>query len=508
MVSVIDPIKGVKRVSARKKLEIINSGYSHHGASYTKKAFKRWFFGGGSAKEDIIDNLQTLRERTRDLYYGTPIATGVLKTYRTNVVGSGLRLKSQIDYKILGINEDEARAIEEKIEREFSLWADSKNCDNSGLDNFYELQQLVFLNWLLSGDVFVALPSYKSPFSPYDLKINLIESDRVMTPYDKILDNNIVGGVETNSSGQIIAYYINKRHPLSSTYTGEEIGFDRVEPYGKLTGRRNLLHIMNRERIGQVRGTPFLSPVIEALKQLGNYTEAELMAAVISGMFTVFIEKENSSIGNAFEIGDSEDESGGTKLKENEVRLGNGAILDLEPGEKANIANPGRPNTAFDGFVTAICQQIGVALEIPLEILLKQFNSSYSASKAALMEFWKAVRMYRTWLVNDFCQPIFEEFMCEAVAKGRVNAPGFFADPLIKKAYLGADWSGPAQGMLNPVQEVAAAEKRVLNGFSTRAKESIEMNGTDFYKNAAQLAREEKQLAEIFSNDKQEKINS
>lgn len=54
----------------------------------------------------------------------------------------------------------------------------------------------------------------------------------------------------------------------------------------------------------------------------------------------------------------------------------------------------------------------------------------------------------------------------------------------------------PAQGLLNPVQEVTAAEKRVQNGFSTRDREAMEMNGSDFYRNAAQIKREEKMLRE------------
>ena len=88
----------------------------------------------------------------------------------------------------------------------------------------------------------------------------------------------------------------------------------------------------------------------------------------------------------------------------------------------------------------------------------------------------------------------------EAVAKGRIPAPGFFSDPLIRKAYTGAEWNGPAQGLLNPVQEVTAAEKRVQNGFSTRDREAMEMNGSDFYRNAAQLKREEKMLREVKEN--------
>ena len=253
---------------------------------------------------------------------------------------------------------------------------------------------------------------------------------------------------------------------------------------------------MNRERIGQRRGVPLLAPVIESLKQLGRYTEAELVAAVVSGLLTVFIEKESYSSDAPFgQIVPEEEQV--DRYTENSIELGPGAIIDLNEGEKANIVNPGRPNAAFDGFVTAICRQIGAALEIPYELLLKNFNASYSASRAALLEAWKSFRMYREWLAADFCQPIYEEWLTEAVAKGRIEAPGFFGDPLTKKAYCGAEWNGPAQGLLNPTQEVAAAQKRVENGFSTRSKEAKEMNGTDYYKNISQLKQEEELIQEI-----------
>lgn len=48
---------------------------------------------------------------------------------------------------------------------------------------------------------------------------------------------------------------------------------------------------MNRERAGQRRGVPMLAPVLEALKQLGHYTDAEITAAVLSAMFTVFVKQ-------------------------------------------------------------------------------------------------------------------------------------------------------------------------------------------------------------------------
>lgn len=495
-IAMLSPEKAVRRAAARKNLSILNSGYSNYGASHTKKSLFGWLFSGGSAREDIGENLSTLRQRSRDLYMGVPLATGAIKTCRTNVVGSGLKLKSQIDYAVLGLGDEEARALEGIVEREFALWADSPACDIERLDNFYELQQLTFLNWLMSGDVIVTLPITQRVNMPYDLRINLIEADRLSNPHGNI-DPHIQGGVEVNETGEVVAYYISKHHPLSCENI--ETTWTRVEAWGGSTGRRNVLHIMNRERIGQRRGVPFLAPVIEALKQLGRYTDAELVAAVVSGMFTVFIEKDSASsdnpLGEIIPLEQQVDAGDG-----NSIELGAATIVDLNEGEKAHDINPGRPNTAFDGFVIAISRQIGSALEIPYEILVKHFTSSYSASRAALLEFWKSVKMYRTWLASDFCQAIYEEWFAEAVAKGRISAPGFFTDPIRKKAFTGAEWNGPAQGLLNPAQEVSAAEKRVRNGFSTRSREATEMNGSDFYRNAKQLKHEERLLKEVSSN--------
>lgn len=328
---------------------------------------------------------------------------------------------------------------------------------------------------------------------PYDLRVNLIEADRLRNPPGEF-SPRIVGGVETNSAGEVVAYHISTNHPLSGQYT--EAKWTRVEAYGAKTGRRNVLHIMNRERIGQRRGVPFLAPVIEALKQLGRYTEAELVAAVVSGMFTVFIEKDAADDGPP--VGEMVDPAQQVDADdETSLELGNAAVMDLNPGEHIKEANPGRPNTAFDGFVTSICRQIGAALEIPYEVLVKMFNSSYSAARAALQDFWKTVKMYRSWLANDFCQPIFEEWLAEAVAKGRISAPGFFTDPMIRKAYSGAEWYGPAQNSLNPVQDADAATRRVEQGFSTREREAVEMTGTDFFRNAKQLKQEQKALQEV-----------
>jgi capsid protein len=46
-----------------------------------------------------------------------------------------------------------------------------------------------------------------------------------------------------------------------------------------------------------------------------------------------------------------------------------------------SFEDPKRPNTALDGFVQAVFQQIGIALGLPFEILVKHFTASYSAAR-------------------------------------------------------------------------------------------------------------------------------
>lgn len=488
MVEVVAPVRAVRRQAARQTLRVLNSGYSNHGASRTKKSLLGWNFKGGSPDSDITDNLDILRERSRDLFMGAPLATGALKTYRTNVIGSGLRLKAQIDADFLGMSEEEADRWERNAEREFALWA--QECDAGRMMDFYEMQALVFLSWLMSGDVFCTLPMIQRPGNPYALKIALIEADRVCNPPGQT-DGRLRGGVEVDQFGAPVAYHIAQKHPLDKS--GGQNKWVRIPAFGAQTGRRNVLHIMEFERPGQRRGVPILAPVIESLKQLARYSEAELMAAVISGMLTVFIKSETpeTPLGEAILPEQQVDAA-----DPNSYELGNGAIIALGPGEDVKEVNPSRPNTAFDGFVTSMSRQIGSALEIPHELLIKHFTASYSASRAALLEAWKAFRMRRAWLAAKFCQPIYNEFLFEAVARGRIEAPGFFDDPAIRAAYAGAEWHGPSQGQIDPLKEVNAAAIRVREGFSTRAREAAELTGTDFERSLRQRIKEERMMRE------------
>lgn len=520
MVATVAPIQAVKREAARKTLKFLNSGYGDGGASHTKKSMRGFTATSKSPMQDIDANHRTLISRSRSLYMTAPIATGAIKTTVTNVVGSGLKLKSRIDYEFLGMTEEQAEEWEANTEREFDLWASSRKCDALRLNSFYEMQGVIFLGQLLNGDGF-CLNKYDTPTSsmPYGLRLQLLEGDRVCTPNSYNIglsngiyiginpqnNNKIYNGVEVDKNGATVAYWICNQYPYDTNYVEGAPVWNRVEMFGEKSGRQNIIHIFDAERAEQRRGVPMLAPVIEELKQLKRYTDAELMAAVISGMFTVFVTTDAPSTDNVLGQG-YPNEAQSVDNDINDYQLGNGAIVTLNEGEKIEIADPKRPNTAFDSFVNSLCKNVGSALEIPQELLLKSFNSSYSASRAALLEAWKMFRKRREWLSKEFCQPVYELFLTEAIALGRIKANGFFNDAIIKKAWCGADWNGAAMGMVDPVKEVTAAKMRVENGFSTREEETMGLTGGDYIKNAKQLKRENLMLYKSQNvNDKNNK---
>lgn len=106
--------------------------------------------------------------------------------------------------------------------------------------------------------------------------------------------------------------------------------------------------------------------------------------------------------------------------------------------------------------------------------------------------------MWREWLADDFCRPVYEIWMSEAVARGRIDAPGFFGNPAIRAAYLGSEWLGPSQGqldpVLDPVKEITAEILACQEGFSTHEQSTIRLNGGKWDSNVKQLQRENEKL--------------
>ncbi|MDK4486112.1 phage portal protein [Fusobacterium necrophorum] len=469
--------------------QILN--YSQTGASTTKIAFRDAYNSIDTTREDIEDNKEILMARSRQLFMGNSVARGAIFKIRTNVVGDGLKLKSRINNSILQLPEEEVERVQKGIENIWKLWADSTECDILGENTFNQIQELAIVTQLLDGECFVQLPYHRRNDDLFDIKVKFLDPAKC-----KSLEASeyLYEGVESDDNGVAIAYHFEIKN-------NENI---RIPVYDS-TGRKQILKIMERERIGQVRGVPLLASVLEIMAQLTRFSNAELMNAVVSAMFTAFI-KQDANTGNSTKLGGvgetfvNKRKPDNTSYRTREVSMGYGNFGVLEPGQDLVFANPNRPNSRFEAFFNAMLKQVGAALEIPFEVLLSSFAASYSASRASLLEVWKMYKRRRKWLSQNFCQPIFEQVIEEAVLKGYINLPGFLENPISKRAYLNAEWYGNAMGQIDPIKEVNASILKVKNGFSTLERESMELNGSDWNENLNQQAIEMRKKKEVGLN--------
>ena len=526
-ISAVSPRWALNRLRDRTAMALASGGY-FHGSRRGRAALSNWNPGVADADGDISPDLVDLRAYSRDLSRTSALAGGAINTVVTNVVGTGLSCTPAPDFEFLGITDEaEQKAWTNAARREWLLFAESTDCDITRTQNFYALQALAFRSTLESGDIGV-IPTMAGTGRPYKLALQMIEADRICNPGQGADKPDLVAGVKLSPSGAPVAYCISDVHPGARQRTAAK--WTEVAAFGERSGRRNFLHLFDRrpldlreqggtidatanlafpliadlpaERIriqarGRARdGVPYLASVIEPLKQLARYSEAEISAAVVSAAFAVFVKMDHEAFSGLF------DDSSATQYLNAATNArwdgtvgqaslsGPGKAVNLLPGESIEAPQLGRPNSEFDPFVTAILRQIGVGLELPFEVLVKHFTASYSAARAALLDAWRFFRGRRDWLQTVLCQPVYELWLEEAVALGRISAPGFFADPQYRRAWCAAVWTGDGPGSIDPMKEVGAAKERIAQGISTIAAESILHDGVDWETKHRQRVRE------------------
>jgi lambda family phage portal protein len=478
----IAPQWALKRHQSRAAMAL---GGGYVGAGYSER-FAHWQPGVRDADGDTVRDLRELRARSRDLVRNSPIAAGAIETQCTHIVGSGLTLQSRIDAELLGMSGPQANAWQSATERRFRTWANSPLADAGGELTFAELQELALRTELESGDAFPLLASRSRPDWPFTLAIQIIEADRVSNPNLAADTPTLTAGIERTQAGEAIAVHVCSHHPGSIKAT-KAATWTRVPLRGS-SGRRNILHLKRQHRPGQSRGIPSLAPIIGTLKQMARYAEAEIDAAVNAAAQAVFVKMDAESFSELFD--DDSKNQVVNKAANWDGTLRSGSVINLLPGESIDSPDLGRPNPNFDPFMSAFMRFVGVGLNIPAEVLMKHFQSSYSAARAALLDAWRTFSVRRARHAAKFCQPIYEEWLADEIAAGNISAPGFFADPIVRAAWCGSTWSGDGPGAIDPLKEAKAQRERMDIGVTTLADEIVAFDGGDYEQKHRQRTRE------------------
>lgn len=468
---------------------------AHEGASHTSLDLGDWFPAAGSPDADLIPELESLNPRSRDLIRNNGLASSAVRTQTDSVVGIGLRVQAAPNYRALGWANDQAAEWAKEVEAQWLTWAESKFCDASRIDNFYQLTRLVYQSLFTNGGA-LALPVWlpEKQKHPWSTALNVIEVDRLSNPSDQPDSEKIRGGIEVNKYGAPLAYHVRKTHP-GDMYWGFGGGmgeWERVEAETKW-GRARVLHIFDRERPGQQRGKPDLTPIMTKLKNLDRFDKVYLRTVIVDSLTSAFIESSMpwEDVQGLFTEEDDPTLAYLEARNQNRVKLSGGAVGRLFPGDKLTAFNTGRPSGTYTPFMEGSIRNIAAGLNMPYELLYKDFSkTNYSSARAALLEAWRFFMTRRSLLTFRWVRPVYELWFEEAVNSKAIEAPDFYAN---REAYTRIRVIGPGRGWVDPLKEAQAAEKRMDAGLSSLQQECAEQ-GLDWEENLDQRAREKQAL--------------
>lgn len=472
---------------------------AHHAASREDRSMATWNPPAGSADADLLDELGVIVPRARDLVRNNGLASGAMQTLKDNIVGNVLRLSAKPDTHLLGWDKEYAAAWVKNTEAQFRTWSETTECDAGRTMTLLGMTTQALGSALFNGEALVIPHWLPRRDASWSTRLMLIEADRLATPPGMEHRDDIRGGIEVDKYGAPVAYWIQKTHPGDKYSMVWNPSSDQLERIPAFTpwGRRRVIHLHDKERTGQSRGKPVLTSVMREFRMAGHYETTELQAAVANSLIAAFIESDmgQDEVAQLFSSGDDNNPESYWRQVHQEYRttLKGGAVIPLPLGAKVSGFQPGRPNVAFEGFMHAVLRHIAAGLNIPYELLTKDFSqTNYSSARAALLEAWRFFMGRRRWIKEYWLDPIYAMWLEEAVQLGRVEAPDYYDN---RYAYNRCRWIHSGRGWVDPVKEANAAKIRMEAGLSTLETECAEQ-GQDWEEVIDQRAREKQALSD------------
>ena len=438
-----------------------------------------WMSTRSSADAEIRNSLSKLRDRSREMVRNNPYAKQAKRTTQVNVVGSGIKLQSQVQ-QVRGRKPSEA--INRLIEEKWHLWTRAQYCDVAGRHSFHMME------WLATG----ALPEsgealfriIRRPFggSRVPLALEMIESD--------VLDEEYQGptlaklnewrmGVEINEWGRPVRYAFLTRHPGDYWFQNAPQKGDKHV----FLPAADVIHLFLPERPQQHRGVPWFHSVMADAHQLQGYEEAAVIRARAGASVMGFVTSPEGEL-------EGDDVEADRRISEFEP----GMWKYLEPGQNVSVPNISSPDQQYEMFVKNKVRRFASGFGCSYETLSRDFSeTNYSSSRLSLLEdreHWKVIQSY---LIENFHNRVFREWLDLAVLAGELPFDDYDSRP---ERYDTPRWMARGWDWVDPLKEAKAYRQMEQAGYMTKAQIVAKLGG-DFFDNLTEFSREQQAAEEL-----------
>ncbi len=301
-----------------------------------------------------------LRLRARYEVKNNSYAAGLVRTLVSDTVGTGPRLQMLTDDDVLN----------EAIENEWRIW--------SMATNFAQNIRVMVGVQIIAGECFAVFRDSKQLQRlgmPVTLDIRLIEPDQVTDPnMDFFFRTNGDDGIVCDEDGDVVAYKILKAPPNDNRFFQQSWEADTVKA-------ENVLHYLQTERPGQLRGSTPLAPSLPIFAQLRRFTSATLTAAEVAAMLAGVM----TLPGNPLDTSTTPPSYDSMDT----VALVKGMLLTLPEGAAATQFKPEQPTTNYEMFVNAKLRECGRCLDVPFCKMAGDYSASnYSSGRLDDQIYW------------------------------------------------------------------------------------------------------------------------
>lgn len=464
-------------------------------------------------------NHVSLRNRSYQSYMESDISQSIIDRFVEWVIGSGLRPMINPNKKILELNGVELDSEEfiDNVSALFNNFIESKESTYSNEQTLQQASSSAYKDSILGGDSLVILRVKDGR-----LTVDVVGGDSVYLHASsneiskaKERGNKISKGVEIDDTGNHVAYYVN-------TSFGKNV---RVPAYLEGTRIRTAFLLYGKKyKIKDTRGIPKTSATFESVKKLDRYKEAAIGSAEERAKVSFFIQHGKSSTGEnvlaanvrnslplnrKIEGHESTPYDDGIKLANKIASTTGKSAYNMPVDSEIKSISSDMEFNFKDFFMTNLLPLCG-ATGIPIEVALQKFDSSFSASRAALKTWEHNLGISRNNFSVDFWKPIYKYWLILEEAKGIISAPKLFEsvannDWELCNAYTRIRFIGSNVPHVDPVKEVKAEREKLGESGKhislTTVQESMERLGTgEFDNNIEMFGKEIKKVDEEIGN--------
>ena len=442
--SLLAPTWYARRLRAQRAIRLFE-------AASSGRRTASWRTSNASINSETLNALPTLRERSRDLATNNAYARRGIAGLCHHIVGSGVV--------------PQVKPGSRRIGELFREWAGKPEMDAAGRLNFYALQHLALKTVIESGECLVRRRFRETKAGRVPLQVQVLEPDFIDTAKNLVTNNvRVVQGVEFNQRGERTAYWLFDEHPGEATSL-------RAATVSRRVDAAEVIHVFDVLRPGQVRGLPWLTPVMLRFRDFDLYEDAQLLKQQISAMLVACVHDMDGSYD-----GLGEDE------QKELSKLEPGSWQILPPGKTVTFSNP--PSVqGYSEYAKYQLHAIAAGLGAPYELVTSDYSAvNYSSARMAFQEFYRSVEHWRwNMLVPQLLDSIFRWFVDAAELKGLVRGG------------TSIGWTPPKREFIDPEKDVKAQLLQV-SGCLTSLSELIRASGGDPDEVFDELASDMKRL--------------